>query len=141
MKQTEVIRFKVYLAKDKKDWYKVFIFLNREQMRIFEKEQSKLLKFKPAGKFEALCRRWQVYTKAERKKWGMGNILFYNGGYGAGTVAHEMSHAVTYTFLYQKYKVNFNKLLRDKKLEESFAWMQGYLVSQFWKNHYKHFKS
>ena len=120
--------FKIYTGKEKKWFYKVFVFDDYEKMyRFCDKKAMEEL----GNDYVGLCHAW---IKIKRMKDGtqevaddIGFIAFHKDRLGAGTISHECTHATTYYF--EKYKEN-KDIFNDCEADEEFAYVQGFLVNQ-----------
>ncbi|MEK7112507.1 MAG: hypothetical protein AAB875_04215 [Patescibacteria group bacterium] len=129
-------KFKLQVVKGKKEYYQVFIFNDRMNMRLFSMELLKRLK---VDKMEAATHSFKAYRTVDDKEVEsdmIGAILFYKGGFGHGVVSHEIAHAVNYYFLRKKIGFNLAKA-NDAWVgaDETYATILGYMVNQFWKKH------
>ena len=66
----------------------------------------------------------------------MGWIVFHRGHIGAGIVSHEMTHAALYYLQFWRPQLH-RRLQTSRKADEVLAWVQGWLVAQFWRKFYK----
>jgi hypothetical protein len=138
MPERQQIQFRVYCDAQHRRYYNVFIFATKELMYAhFAKTNAHTQwrdgRFDMKMNFEAIAQFWRRLKK--RTPENIGQILFYAGGFGGGVVSHEMTHATIYWAEYVK--MDLAKLPTSKRIDERFAWAQGFLVSQFWDNFYK----
>lgn len=139
------LMFRVYpeLAKSKR-YYLVRIFRTKELMYAFAKqsphyELPNSRGFKLRFDFEAIC---TAFDRLERKggRWkrhhNIGHILFYTGGFGAGVVAHEITHATVY-WAARHTRLNLARLRSDQNTDERFADVLGSMVAQFWSAYWR----
>ncbi len=84
-------------------------------------------------KFEALCSAYN--SKKNPQQWGV--LMFYlHSSKQSGIVSHEMTHATTYWWKHLAPK-NHKNIYKDGIADEKFAWIQGNLVSQYWRTWYE----
>jgi len=131
-----VSRFRVRVARPRNaPYYRVLIFDSREAMIAFYDKQRRLSPGigRASGRngFLAQCNGWEAEYRGRKKTNCVGQVLFYKGQMGAGIVSHEMTHAAHY-WLGQRWN-DYRSHYRDEKL----AWVQGWLVSQFWRNFFR----
>lgn len=138
---SEVRKFKVYPGSNKGLYFSVYIFRTKDQMYDHFKQSNVDTEWKQPGQdecdFTAITQSWMRYDitpDSEILKPDMGRILFYSGGFDAGIVSHEMTHATLYWAIRKRIKAA--SLYNDKNAEEKFCWAQGYLVNQFWTKFY-----
>ncbi len=124
-------------------YYRVLIFPSKAAMYEYERLLAKsmcrrsgrrLIKgVRGAFRFEAIAHRYHGFRRY-RGKWrrsrNLGHILLYDGGFGAGIVAHECLHAALYSF--PRWRIRKTGLL-----DEALAWRTGWLVNQFWERYYE----
>ena len=127
-------KFKLQVVKGKKEYYQVFIFNDRMNMRLFSMELLKRLR---VDKMEAATHSFKAHRTVNDKEVEsdmIGAILFYKGGFGHGVVAHEIAHAVNYYFMRKKISFNLGKT-NDAWVQgdETYATILGYMVNRFWK--------
>ena len=132
--------FRLYTARGRKrkHYYRVLIFPDVDRMRRYWTEQGIVVAGSSGGHdWQARATGWVAQYVLRRGRWRktncVGEILFHSGNVGSGIVSHEMTHAAHYT-LRQKW-AHYNTPYRDEKL----AWLQGWLVYQFWVNYYRLF--
>ncbi len=65
-----------------------------------------------------------------------GWIVFHMGHIGAGIVSHEMTHAALYYLQLWRPQLH-RRLQTSRNADEVLAWVQGWLVAQFWRKFYK----
>lgn len=127
--------FTVFLFRDKPTMYK-FFDLQNERMGL------------PALKkdFSAITRVWKhlVVDAHGHSRIGssLGAILLHRDWIGAGTISHEMTHAVigwaAIRGLDPSRVIESMNGHRDaNRTEEMVCWVQGYLVNQFWNKFYR----
>lgn len=127
--------FNLYLNRKKKgsDYYKVLIFSSKEAMYEFSKLQGGA-----RGKYNflAITHHWRGYHLWKgrwRRSKQVGVILFCPQSITSGIVSHEASHAT----LYALYPNSYERAIRfNKRSDEKFAWVLGWLVAQFWTTFY-----
>ncbi len=125
-------------------YYRILIFPSKDAMYAYERmlySTTTRRGFKKRGpvrvrgtfNFTAITHRYDGYRRRAgkwRRSLNLGQILFHDGGYGAGIVAHEMSHAALYSF-------NGWRRRSPNRLDEALAWRIGFMVSEFWREYYK----
>lgn len=133
--------FRIKIDRKCREYYVAMIFDSRDEMRRFAKDT---LKDKTSLRQEASTHSFVSYKMVNGKEVTspiIGALLFYNGGFGPGTVAHEMAHAVNYLFLRNKEDFNVGSVYNEnwRKNDEAYATILGYTVNQFWKQYCKKF--
>lgn len=83
---------------------------------------------------EAAVLSWYQAVTLHPKQYGV--ILMHLGNIGAGLVSHEMTHASLYWVGRQRDGIPTHLDL-DSKTDERLAWVQGWLVTQFWRWWYR----
>lgn len=83
--------------------------------------------------FEAQVNAWGASYRNGRRTGQVGQILLWLGGFGAGILSHEMTHAALYWVMRRRRSIRKT----DKRADELLAWTQGWLVTQFWRNFYR----
>jgi hypothetical protein len=118
-------------------YFTVLIFRDKEAMQRFHLEQAKLVPgVSRLYRFTALTRLWGWPAKPRFSgPREIGQIQMYHGATGSGIVSHECTHAALYWF--QRYSRWRLKDLAKRAADERLAWVQGSLVSQFWRNFYR----
>jgi hypothetical protein len=139
MSDRQQIRFRVYCDREKRRYYDVRIFATKALMyEHFQKSNVDTEwqegRYEATMNFEAIAQFWRRIGKRCKPE-NIGQILFYASAIGSGTVSHEMTHAVIYWAQYVK--MNLAKLPTSKRIDERFAWAQGFLVTQFWRKFYR----
>ena len=130
-------KFKIFPVKGEKEFYTVYIFNNRFDMRSFSNELHGKIS---SSRFQAVTHSYDAYNMINGKKVpskNIGSILFYEGGFGHGIVSHEIAHAINYFFLKRKLPFNLGSKhnLNWAIYDETYATMLGYMVNQFWKKY------
>ena len=81
--------------------------------------------------------RWRlVHGLTWQRQPDMGWIVFHVGHVGAGIVSHEMTHAALYYLQFWRPQLH-RRLQTSRQADEVLAWVQGWLVAQFWRKFYK----
>lgn len=134
-----IAKFNVKPNPKKKEYYMVVVFKTKKDMLEYWNSRGGELQL--FFHFEALTHGFEAAKFVKGKKKTMpivGQVLFYKGNLGPAIVAHEMAHAAVYYA--RKHKWQFQFTGRGKKwnkTHEDYAYMVGYLVSQFWKKYNK----
>ena len=121
-------------------FFNVLIFADKAAMNIYYRAQQEKLGDEATCDFDAITCSWTIQAirpdGTEKKKPHMGVILFYRQRLGVGIVSHEMTHAA----IRWGYRVGLRldeAEDADGAREERVAWVQGYLVTQFWRAFYR----
>ena len=132
--------FRIYTQRGRrrKLYYKVRIFPDVDKMREYWTNQGlRLSGMADSPDWEARATGWAAKYRLVKSRWKksscVGEVLFHAGNLGSGIVSHEMTHAAHY-LLHRKW-AHYNTPYRDEQL----AWLQGWLVWQFWTNYYRLF--
>lgn len=137
--------FRVYCEKGKPFYYQVYIFDTIEAMQRHFTQTNRNVRWQRGASegrlgFEAIAQSWEREKYNGRKiavrRTNIGQILFYAGNLGAGIVSHEMTHATTF-WAHRTAKMDLSKLYSSRRIDERYAWVQGYLVAQFWTKTYR----
>lgn len=137
-------KFRVYVVKGAKPYYDVYIFNNRQSMRLFSKNLFNNGS-NAYSRQEAATHSFDAYKTVNGKEElapVIGAILFHKDNFGPGIVSHEIAHAVNYFFLKQKIRFDLGNK-KDKGWQgndEVYATILGYMVNQFWEKANKQFK-
>lgn len=133
-----VIRFRVKCLKSGSPYFDVRIFPTQATMREWATAHNPDKQARYADT-EAAVYAWRRIVRV-RGKWqrkpDTGWIVFHRGHVGAGIVSHEMTHAAFY-YLQMCRPQLFRVLLTSRKADECLAWVQGFLVAQFWVKFYR----
>ena len=135
-KQVDHITFHVRPDRSSR-YYLIRIFRTREAMVQFAK-QHPVYADRASGSFffRAICTAFTRIRVDKKVHPNIGHMLFYTGGFGAGVVAHEMTHATVY-WMQRHTRMSFAKLPDCKRTDERFAYVLGSMVNQFWRKYYK----
>lgn len=129
-----MIKFNIYPQKGDKRYYRVVVFNQKLEMRQYAQMFSHYENCE-AVTFSYLAHRVNKAGKTTQLN-RIGDILFYKNSFGAGIVAHEMTHAVNHWFKNNKISFKLDKINKDwGQHDEQHAWMVGYLTNQFWKKY------
>lgn len=83
--------------------------------------------------FEAVCSSFNSKVKGNERQFGV--IMFYlKSARQSGIVSHEMAHATT---RYYKHLYKNLDIWENHKANETFAYILGNMVAQYWDNWYK----
>jgi len=137
-KRNKAEKFKVYAVKGKPEYYRTWVFDTLDDMYVYADKYGLLSQHHG---FEALTHSFRAYKLTKNGKKGkmlpvIGDVMFYKGCVEEGVVSHEMTHAATYYAHLKNWKFSF--ALKDKnwrKIDEKYAWMQGYMVNQLWRKY------
>lgn len=133
-----VAEFRIYASRSRKWYFDVFIFRDRRTMRRFWSETNARTGLRGSPRFEAVCRSWYTLKVRGRRSGSLGQVLFHARRVGAGIVSHEMTHAACAWLGRQRGKHLGGDVDHvDRRLEERFCHVQGYLVNQFWNEFYQ----
>ena len=131
----KIVTFRIYPepARNKK-YYKVFVFRNSDDMKVYAKVCGKLSPW--LGKqytsnfdYEAICT-W--FGRSRKYPNQIGHILVHREVAKRSTViVHEIFHGALYYFWYNT-KLKWNRVKSDKKTEERLAHIVGRMNGQYW---------
>lgn len=99
-----MITIKIKPEKGDKRWFRCRVFKTRHEMLAYGMQIGVV---QQVGIFDAVTSSYKAFRKV-KGKWKrmdmIGDILFYEGGFGAGVVAHEMAHATVQYFKMRRLK-------------------------------------
>lgn len=135
--------FRLNLEPRNKQWrrfyYEAKIFQARDEMHQYVEANRKRLMFHGALRCEAITLSFDM-LKLKDKRWHcspkVGEILFYTDSVGAGVVSHECTHAM---FHFAVRSTRGSRFKSESRLEEYHCWIQGWLVTQFWRKFWRRF--
>ena len=125
----EITIFKKY-EKLKNNYYRVHVCDTLEEMW---NAVDKISSEPEERNYNAMCKSiFKIYPEENKISNRVGYIFFAKESMGAGTIAHECTHAVNYYF--RNFIKDNKKLFSDSTYDETFAYMLGSLVWQI--NHF-----
>jgi len=138
MTKDGIIRFRVRCVGKGSPYFSVHIFPDKQAMRAWASRQNpdKTARY---GKSEASVHayaRSRLVSGWWQRQADTGWIVFHMGHMGAGIVSHEMTHAALYYLQFHRPQLH-RRLQTSPKADEVLAWVQGWLVAQFWRKFYK----
>ncbi len=138
---TKPIRFRMYAVRRKGPYFTVHIFRDRAAMRSWAKINASRFGG-PVSTYrvaEAAVHSWNIH-RLSSAKWSRsedtGWIVFHRKRIGAGIVSHEMTHAALYYLMLWRPQL-FRVIQRSRRADEALAWVQGWLVTQFWREFFR----
>ena len=123
----------------KNDYYKVIVSDTYEEM--YDIADKLCLQGKLERNYNGLCKSmYNLFYDKETEKYinksnKVGYIFFVKDWIGAGVVSHECTHAVNYYF--RQFIKHEEKIFKNSKYDETFAYMLGSLVNQIYTYLYK----
>lgn len=129
-----ILRFRVRCTKEVCPFFMVHIFPTRDMMHAWSAVQNPTRPNEYRGVEAGVhaFRRLQWRGRQWKTSPQMGWIVFHSKHLGAGIVSHEMTHAAMYYLQLWRPQL-FRRLQSSKKADEALAWVQGWLVMQFWR--------
>lgn len=133
---------RLYPEPDRKEfcrcYYEVKIFATRDEMLTHQAIQAIRKGIAGSMNFDAITMSFTL-LKLKAGRWlrsaKVGEILFFQGGFGAGTVSHECTHAALHWSWRQGRHAS--RFRNDTNREERLCHVQGGLVTQFWQKYWK----
>lgn len=126
---------RLYLGrKGASPFYNVLVFRDQAEMAEFCRQVDKRAGDR-AGNYSrtwGMCRCFKTAAKRRPRRGQIGFVVLHRQQIGAGIVSHEMTHAALYYVGWEEFPVRISK-----RLDERLAWVQGYLVQQFWQWFYR----
>ena len=111
----------------KNDYYKVIVSDTYEEMYDIV---DKIRKRKEERNYNGFCEsEYTIYVDGSKSN-KVGHIFLVKDVLGAGTIAHECSHAITYYF--DNFIKHKEKIFGNSQYNETFAYMVGSLVYQIY---------
>lgn len=138
MTVANIIRFRIRCAGKGSPTFCVRIFPDKRAMRAWASTENPIRPAEYANteaSVHAYLRSRLIGSTWQRLS-DTGWIVFHMGHLGAGIVSHEMTHAALRYLQLWRPQLH-RRLQTSRKADEVLAWVQGWLVAQFWWKFYK----
>src|SRR3990167_2399015 len=136
--RSRIIRFRVRCGGKGSPSFCVRIFADKQTMRAWASRENpdKTARYGASeASVHAYTRSRLVHGRWQRQA-DTGWIVFHMGHMGAGIVSHEMTHAALRYLQFWRPQLH-RRLQTSPRADECLAWVQGWLVAQFWRKFYR----